>query len=69
MVRFRRGPYQAQAPGDRTLRVWSSGRDITDEDPRTWGWPYADWWEQGWRPESGPNCTVVRQAAQPRESE
>lgn len=48
----------AEKPADRTLRVWCDGRDITDEDPRTWHWPYSDWFTQGWRPAAGPNSAV-----------
>ena len=51
----RHRPYEAVRPADRTLRVWSNGRDLTDEDPATWGWPYSDWYAQGWRPAAGPN--------------
>lgn len=51
----RRGPYEAQRPSDRTLRVWSNGHDLTDLDPATWEWPYSDWYAQGWRPVDGPN--------------
>jgi len=53
MARHR--PYEAARPADRTLRVWSNGRDLTDEDPATWEWPYSDWYAQGWRPLDGPN--------------
>ena len=51
-------PYNAEKPADRTLRVWSDGQDITDQDPATWGWPYADWFAQGWRPLRGPNADL-----------
>ena len=51
----RHRPYEAVRPADRTLRVWSNGRDVTDEDPHTWDWPYSDWYAQGWRPAAGPN--------------
>lgn len=50
-----RRPYEATRPADRTLRVWSNGRDVTDDDPRSWPWPYSDWYAQGWRPVDGPN--------------
>lgn len=43
---------------DRTIRVWADGRDVTDEDPSTWHWPYTEYWAQGWRPEAGPNSTA-----------
>ncbi|MDZ4044696.1 MAG: hypothetical protein U1E32_02825 [Rhodoglobus sp.] len=50
--------YRAPKPTDRALRVWHDGRDITDDDPATWGWPYSDWFAQGWRPAGGPNSTL-----------
>lgn len=49
----------APRPTVRTLRVWSNARDITDEDPTMWPWPYSDWWAQGWRPAAGPNAGDV----------
>lgn len=48
----------AEKPADRTLRVWCDGRDITDENPTSWQWPYSDWFAQGWRPLEGPNASL-----------
>lgn len=31
-------------------RVWLEGRDITDEDPSTWPWPWSKYYALGWRP-------------------
>lgn len=44
-----------ERPADRTLRVWRDVRDVTDGDPASWGWPYSDWYADGWRPAEGPN--------------
>jgi hypothetical protein len=52
-----RHPRRTVKPADRTIRVWSSARDITDENPAAWPWPYSDWYEQGWRPAEGPNSS------------
>lgn len=32
------------------LRVWSEGRDITNEPPETWPWPWSKYYAEGWRP-------------------
>lgn len=53
---------RAPRPISRTLRVWHEGRDITDEAPTGWPWPYSDWWEQGWRPATGPNAAATDEA-------
>jgi hypothetical protein len=36
-------------------RVWSRGRDVTDESPESWPWPWSKYWAAGWRPDNGPN--------------
>lgn len=48
----------APKPALRTIRVWFEGRDVTDEDPALWPWPWDQHWADGWRPAEGPNSTA-----------
>lgn len=36
--------------------VWADGRDVTDQAPESWPWPYTKMWVEGWHPGSGPNA-------------
>ena len=31
-------------------KVYRGGRDVTDDDPSTWPWPWSMYYAEGWRP-------------------
>lgn len=31
-------------------KVYAGGRDVTDQPPETWPWPWSRYYAEGWRP-------------------
>jgi hypothetical protein len=45
--------YRAHGQHAPWTRVWSGGRDVTDEDPATWPALFQRFYAEGWRPRGG----------------